>query len=163
MKADRKHLINEFTEIQIGNCYFTKSDIQMMYIDSGMSIVEFGRNLGIGRIRAAHILEHFGIIKSWKGEMTPRRLRVIRFLSYFQRRYNRSPNLQEISRALRIPASSVCIHMKNLKKLGYVDWQRYKKGTFRLTEKGKRWCKDAHTFNLFGLEENRQSAAKHER
>ncbi|AJH77366.1 winged helix-turn-helix transcriptional regulator [Heyndrickxia coagulans] len=154
MRAERCYTLNEETEIRVGNCFFTRDDLILMYIDSGMDVLSLAKSLHIGRPRMERILDKFNIPRNWHAELTPRHLRVLRFIKYFQTRNKRSPTNLEISKALRLSPGCTNYHLKKLKAHGYVDWKRYSSGTFKLTKKGEGWCRNAHTFNLFCLEED---------
>ncbi|GGE47835.1 hypothetical protein GCM10011391_28230 [Pullulanibacillus camelliae] len=118
--VDRKREPHPNDEIAIGRCIFSKRDIQVMYIDQGVGIEEMAKRIGVGRRRANHILDRFSIPKSWKSELTPRRLRVLQFIRRYQKKYHQSPLLIEISNGLGI--SNVHYHLTQLKKHGYIDW-----------------------------------------
>lgn len=114
--------INPYTEVKIGRCVFSKSDIAYMYIDQGLSIRELAERLEISIWKAYRILDKFNIPTSWKQELTPRRFRVLRYIARYQRRYGKSPNLSEIAKALEIPVSGVHFHIRNLERLGFLEW-----------------------------------------
>lgn len=137
MKAIRSLTkLNELTEVRIGNCIFSKNDIEKMYIDQGLSIQELAERLETSVWRANQILEKFGIPKNWNQNLTPRRLRVLRYIIWHQKKYRKSPSLSEISRKLDIPVSCVHFHMRNLKRLGYLEWDG-KKRKIHLKERCK--------------------------
>lgn len=147
MRAERCYTLNEEKEIRVGNCFFTKVDITLMYIDGGKSIEELAKNLGVGRKKATKILNKFGIPKSQQAKMTPRRLRVLRYIAYHQQRYKRSPLIKEIADKLLIPSCSVVYHIKKLIEFGYIAKQKHDR-EIKITEKGRRWCKHTTVFNI---------------
>lgn len=147
MRANRSYTLNEKTEVRIGNCIFTKMDITLMYIDGGKNIEELADALGVGRRKANKILGKFEIPKSQHAEMTPRRLRVLRYIAYHKQKYKRSPLVKEIADKLLIPSCSVVYHMDKLMKFGYVKKQKYAR-EIEITEKGKEWCKNTKVFNI---------------
>lgn len=135
-KHYKKRKINPHTEVLIGKCVFSKSDIVHMYIDQRLSVEELAERLEVSTWKAYRILEKFKIPSSWKGELTPRRLSVIRYIIHHKKKKGKSPNLSEISRALDIPVSCVHFHIKNLQKLDYLEWDS-KKREFKLKERCK--------------------------
>lgn len=144
----KKHKVEfNHNEVKIGNCVFAKKDILMMYVDAGESIEGLAKRLGVGVFLSKRILNYFDIPTSWKGEITPRRLRILRYIRYHQRKHKKAPNLSQIGRAVGIPPSCVYFHIQNLKKLGYVE----KTKKISLTQKGKEVCGDANTFNIFSM------------
>lgn len=151
----RKRLLNEETEIQIGDCYFSDNDIRMIFIDQGNSIEGLAKRIGVGRRKANKILDKFNIPKSWTNEMTPRRLRVLRYIAYHQQKYNKNPSIKEIANKLLIPSCSVVYHVNKLVEYEFLIKKKYQR-EMTITPKGKRWCKNANAFNISSLEGNKR-------
>lgn len=54
--------------------------------------------------------------------MTPRRLRVLRYIQSYRQKHGVSPTLSEIADALDVAVSNIHFHLTKLKNQGYLDW-----------------------------------------
>lgn len=145
--AQSNEIPNE-NEIKIQRCILSKNDIEMMFVDRALSVGDLADELGYGIKKTNKLLARLGINKSWyEREITPRRLRVLKYIAYHQNKYNASPSVKEIAKNLAIPSCTVVYHINILKEFGYVDKQKYKKEIV-VTEKGKVWCKNVDTFGV---------------
>lgn len=152
MQFRRCRHLNEFTEVKIKQCVFSRDDILMMYIDRGGSIEELGTVLGIGRKRANKLLDKFNVPKSQVAEMSPRRLRVLRYVAFHQKKYNNSPTIKEIAEKLELPPCTVVYHIQKLNYLGFLQKKKHHR-PITITDKGRRWCGNADAFVISGVEE----------
>lgn len=124
MTLKGRYILNHDNEVRIGNMVYSHEDLRIMFLDRRNTAEQVAKDLGIGRRRALDILRIAGASRSKFDELPPPRMRVLRFIGKYQKRYKVSPTLSEISEGLEMSVSNVHHHLTNLQKLGYLRWTR---------------------------------------
>lgn len=141
----RRNLINEKTEVAKGRMVFSKMDIEMMFIDRGCTTLELAEELGVGRHKVYKILKNAGINSSQHSELTPRRLRILKYIKYYQIKNKCSPTIKEIADAVALKSCVIVYHIKRLQENGFLIKEKRKQDIF-ITEKGNAHCGDVSIF-----------------
>lgn len=142
-----KNKLNENLEVLIDNRVLSKNDVLLMYVDKGMGIKELGENLGCGYKKANKILDKFQIPKNQHEEMTPRRMRVLRYVAYHQGKYKESPLIKDIALKLGLSSRSVVYHIQKMHDFGFLKKKKHEREII-ITRKGLEWCTHTELFNV---------------
>jgi DNA-binding transcriptional ArsR family regulator len=119
-----RYLLNPANEVRFGHLVFTHEELKMMYLGRKTTVKKIAESLGVNRNKLYYLLRDIGAATGRHSELNPFRLRVLRFIVAYQRRYKVSPTIPEIASELEMTVGNVHHHLKKLQEYGYIKRTR---------------------------------------